>query len=802
MKYRVTLAIALLMGAMATIYAQQLRRNEAYLDSLQTVLNSEISQNDRATTLYQVGKYHQYLDSAKALKILEELIPLASESEDRRLLADTYFLKAGIFRRHDTRQLSLNYLTKAQELFWQESDTLWATLMKGEMARLYTFYFNDRDTSNYLLKEVLQYIKGRGMGSREAWCYDMIANNYRREDNHFKALEYLQKSYDLRAINHDTTNMAKKLANMGNIHFVMDNYEKAISCYRQSIGMLSALEPDLNTNLWLKSNNLNIGMALMNQEKIEEAFPYLMLADSLKDHARGKRNSNLIYSIGEYFFEKGQLDSAEYRYAVALKLSRKNNTITVLPKILRGVASVHLANGNVQAALSYAEESMALARKHSQPDHLSEGHKLISDVYATLGIHAKAYEHLMDYHELSDSLMNEDKIRSITTLENRFEFQNEKKAIAQAQKEKELLLQAEIDQRQLVQNSLIAGLILVMIIAFIAFRFYQIKKRDNQQIQQQTKQLQHTNEELQQLSIYKQGLTQMIAHDMKNPLNVIISLASNSKKKENMQEVVQSGKLMLQMVHNMLDIQRFEETKMHLNKGHHSLNELIIRAKYQVELLLMAKSIEFVNKVEENATIMGDADLIIRIIVNLYTNAIKYMNIGGKLTMEVRKLDGRHQVSVADTGKGISEELQEHIFDKFWQSDPKKYGVTTSNGLGLTFCKLAVMAHGGEISVSSKEKEGSTFYFDLEAGDAELVSHKSILIETHPESTLTNKDQEQIRTISDRLKQVPIYNSSKIEALLRELESYHSPGLDSWKIRLREASYSFDNEAFEELINE
>lgn len=784
-----------------TVKSQQVRRDQALLDSLERVLASEINDNDRATTLYALGKYHQYLDSAKALEVFRELLPIAESLQNHRLQADIYYLKAGIFRKNETRLLSLNYLTKAYEIYWQESDTLWATLMKGEMARLYTFYFNDRDTSNYLLQEVLQFIKGKGMDSREAWCYDMIANNYRREDYHFKALEYLQKSYDLRAANHDTTNMAKKLANMANIHFVMDDYDKAIDLYRLSIDMLTGLEPDVNTNLWLKSNNLNIGMALMNQEKFEEAFPYLMLADSLKDHARGTSNSNLIHSIGRYYFKTGLLDSAERRYISALKLARKNNAIRVLPKILRGVASVHLARGEPNTALNFVKESMRISEEYDQPDHLSEGHKMIADIYARQGRHQLAYDHFIDFHTLADSLKNEDKIRSITTLENRFEFDNEKKNMAQAQKEREILLQSEIDQRQLILNSLFAGLFLVAIIAGIAIRFYQIKKRDNIQIREKTEQLQRSNEELQQLSTYKQGLTQMIAHDMKNPLNVIISLAGNYQKKEDLREVVQSGKLMLQMIHNMLDIQRFEETKMHLNKGHHSLRKLIIQAKYQVELLLMAKSIEFINEVKDQFVFYGDADLIIRVLVNLYTNAIKYMPIGGKLIMKATEANGRIQISVTDTGQGISPELQEHVFDKFWQSDPKKYGMTTSNGLGLTFCKMAVMAHGGEISVSSKEKKGSTFYFDMEIGDPDQIKHTDLPEEVPNASDLTPDDQEMIRRIARRLKQVPIYKSSKIEELLKELDPYDSPGIGAWKHKIREASYSFDNRAFEELIN-
>lgn len=319
------------------------------------------------------------------------------------------------------------------------------------------------------------------------------------------------------------------------------------------------------------------------------------------------------------------------------------------------------------------------------------------------------------------------------------------------------------------------------------------------EIEQKALELNRQNQSLGELSSYKQGLTQMIAHDMKNPLNVIISLAGQSNKKEDMQEVVQSGKMMLQMIHNMLDIQKFEEAKMQLSYKHCSVSQLVVRAKYQVELLVMAKSIKFINETDPAIIVKIDQDLILRVLVNLYSNAIKYMPIGGRLTVTAMEMAGRVQISVSDTGKGIPEEMLAHVFDKFWQSDPKKSGTSTSSGLGLTFCKMAVMAHGGAIEVDSTEGEGTTFHFDLAIGDAHFQSKEMVEEQEEERTSLTTQEQQLIRKLAPQLREIPIYKSSKIESLLKELEPYDSPGLMNWKQKLREASYSFDNKAFEEL---
>jgi signal transduction histidine kinase len=108
----------------------------------------------------------------------------------------------------------------------------------------------------------------------------------------------------------------------------------------------------------------------------------------------------------------------------------------------------------------------------------------------------------------------------------------------------------------------------------------------------------------------------------------------------------------------------------------------------------------------------ADADLIRRVLINLLGNALKFTPKGGAVTVTVSPSDGWARVEVHDTGIGIPEEYHERIFDKFGQvggSHQREH----SSGLGLTFCRLAVVAHGGTIGVRSRPGAGSTFWFVL-----------------------------------------------------------------------------------------
>jgi NtrC-family two-component system sensor histidine kinase KinB len=106
--------------------------------------------------------------------------------------------------------------------------------------------------------------------------------------------------------------------------------------------------------------------------------------------------------------------------------------------------------------------------------------------------------------------------------------------------------------------------------------------------------------------------------------------------------------------------------------------------------------------------------------MNLVGNALKFTPSGGRVEVSARTDDARDRmlVSISDTGEGIPKELQGRIFDKFAIAEARRSsGGRSSTGLGLTFCKLIVEAHGGQIWVESEPGQGSTFTFSLPLGE-------------------------------------------------------------------------------------
>src|SRR5439155_23153720 len=110
-------------------------------------------------------------------------------------------------------------------------------------------------------------------------------------------------------------------------------------------------------------------------------------------------------------------------------------------------------------------------------------------------------------------------------------------------------------------------------------------------------------------------------------------------------------------------------------------------------------------------TVYADEEKLIRTLVNLLGNAIKFTPVGGSVALTVRRSErGRALLfSVRDTGEGIPAEAFERIFEKFGQVESRQAGRKMSTGLGLTFCKMVLEAHGGRIWVESELGKGSTF---------------------------------------------------------------------------------------------
>lgn len=325
-----------------------------------------------------------------------------------------------------------------------------------------------------------------------------------------------------------------------------------------------------------------------------------------------------------------------------------------------------------------------------------------------------------------------------------------------------------------------------------------VTKIQKEEISNQAEELKIANEKMQELDTFKEGLTSMIVHDLKNPLNTILGLAEK-------EEVIQAGKQMLNMVLNILDVQKFEKAQFGLNLADYRLQNIVRQALSEVKLLIERKSLIIENVIAPSVYVKVDFEIITRVIVNILTNAIKFSPNNSTITLS-STLTGINPpanfvlLAVTDQGEGIAPDKISHIFDKFSQVKERKSGQVRSTGIGLTFCKMAVEAHGGTIDVISKPHQGATFWFTLPQGVSVVeAAENELSVENMIGVCLSQASQTYLSIYLSELKQFTVYEYSDVKNILDQIVP-HSEEITIWKKQLENALRACNEEKYQELL--
>jgi PAS domain S-box-containing protein len=245
-----------------------------------------------------------------------------------------------------------------------------------------------------------------------------------------------------------------------------------------------------------------------------------------------------------------------------------------------------------------------------------------------------------------------------------------------------------------------------------------------EELRAQQKELEDKNREVEMANLAKSEFLANMSHELRTPLNSIIGFSEvledktfgelNTKQQKYVNNIHTSGRHLLQLINDILDLSKVEAGKMDMNYEEFSISDAMRDIGTTIKTQIDKKNLTFETMIDEHlSSIEADQKKFKQIMYNLLSNAVKFTPEGGKIDVKAELADEFARISVIDTGIGIKPDDQELVFAEFQQIDSKVSRAYEGTGLGLPLTRKFVEMHGGKIWVESELGKGSTFTFTI-----------------------------------------------------------------------------------------
>jgi signal transduction histidine kinase len=298
-------------------------------------------------------------------------------------------------------------------------------------------------------------------------------------------------------------------------------------------------------------------------------------------------------------------------------------------------------------------------------------------------------------------------------------------------------------------------------------------------------------------------MNRSVIHDLKSPLNIILhDIEILNPTERNVTEIKKAAHEMLSLIMNVLDVEKSGISGFNLNYEDFDLSAELDCLTSGYKTMLNASSVELSISIPKPCYIHADRLVTARIIENLLSNAVRYTPPFGRIEISAVEINNQIRIEVKDNGTGMHSILQERAFDEFVHDKSKAFVYTNPTGIGLSFCKMAVEAHGGRIGIITKEDEGTRVWFLL--GKSSLSSGKPINLKSGYSSPVNFMNENEIKLIKEKLeelKRIEIHEVSSILKILNDNVFLQNPTITDWKTTLETAVFTQNDTLFRKMID-
>jgi signal transduction histidine kinase/Tfp pilus assembly protein PilF len=525
-----------------------------------------------------------------------------------------------------------------------------------------------------LIKSELGDVKG------EAVSLNNIGNVYIRLNDYLNAVDSFQKSLERRDATSDQKGKAVTLGNLGEVYSKLGRAQEAEQAFEKSL----SIRKILGDRTGEASMENSLGRLRLSLERVLEAMESFERALKIRESVPDLWEESISW-IG-----LGRCAEKQARYDDALKFFQKSLRIRQAILDRRGEAESLKEIGRLHAithqpdASEYLFRALHLAESMNLLDEAAQIHHELALYFKSRKEFENAFEHLDQFHRAERNLFNQ-----ITE-----------------QKIHALMIQVELDET----------------------------KRDAEYQKKLAVTLQAQNEKLAAAKQVKTDLLNIAAHDLKNPLQIIMGFAEiiaervsdDRETVQNAEFISRSSQRMFKLIEKFLDASALDDSSLRLNKLPVKIGTLISQAITLVEPVAKKKSQTIHVVATSDAVCSVDAERMTDVFENLLSNAVKYSPKGAGIWVRLENADESKSVvphaaavvriTVKDEGLGLSDDDKTKLFGKFQKLSARPTAGEHSTGLGLAIVKQIVELHGGKVWAASEGKEkGTTFFVELES---------------------------------------------------------------------------------------
>lgn len=753
-------------------FYQNSQAQSHYIDSLRAEITNAKDLDQKSELTLMLGQYYKARNKDSALFYFDSVKLMALKLGNDELFINTALETADFYYDSKQRDTAKVILEKAL-IKASESNNVLGMARTLNMLAYIQYKENSYNESQTNFVDALELLKKIDDKPLESKIWNRLGLVNKRLGNYDEAFSCMFKSL---AIDEELNNLRGQgitMSNLGLLYERMGKPELALDYLQKSL----KIREQTNNAVGKSYVYHNIGLVYEGMNEFEKALEYYEKSMVLKDSLNDIPGIAKLYSnMGIVYVGLKDFTTAIEYFKKALDMRLKVNNKSGAAHTMVNIAQLYETKNQYNQALNYYDKGMELAE---QLKDIHQKRRILigySNCYDSLGHPEKALMYYKKYHEVRDSLFNMEKERNINQLE--VKYQTLKK-----EKENQALHQeVTLNKEKIKRQKLIGALLLVVIIVFFVLAVVIITSRrrikkalalvsvQKNEIQAQANQIEENYKQLQEFSLFKEDMINMVIHDLKNPIGIILNVNRITDYPNKKKVIHQAVDQMNMLVMNLLDVHKMEESAVKLDLTDFWLNDLLEKVVGSLAIHLEQKSLTINNEIHANYLIHADASIIERVVLNLLTNAIKFSPVSDTISLYVTEsIPNKIIFHVKDHGTGIAADKTQEVFKRYNQIEKRALGYSGSTGIGLTFCKLAIETHHEQIGLTSEQNKGADFYFSLTYKTKKSQNVSKPKVKPEGNFKLSDANKKQLQPYAYKLEELGLHQVTKARNVIKQI---------------------------------